>query len=300
MKQSLKLQCLKSQCLKSQWKGFLFLLPSLMGICLFYILPYWTIFHYSVQNNPIQKEFVGLSNYSALMKNQAFSQAVMNTASVTVLGVFMILPLSLFFAEFLDNRKKWKLVSWVRTCMLSPMVVPAACIVMVWEALYNRQGIMNQILNAFGVESILWMQSGWSKLVMISLFLWKYIGYNMIVFEAALAEIPNDQLEVARLEGAGNWIIFLKIKLRSISPTLLFLTLLSVMNSLKIFREVYLLSGDYPDKHMYLLSHFLNNTLRTLDYQKMSAAAILFSLAMIVIIGVLFLLEQYVGKDMEK
>ncbi len=286
--------------IKSQWKGTAFLMPSLIGITLFYILPYRSVIRYSMQNNPVQKEFVGLQNYADLMENTAFSQAVTNTVWVTVSGVLMILPISLYLAELLDNRKGWKLSSWIRTCILSPMVVPAACIVMVWEVLFCQQGVINQILNFFGADPVLWMQSGWSKIVIISLFLWKYTGYNMIVFCGALSGVPQDQIEVARLEGAGKRSIFFRIKLRSISPTILFLTLISVMNSLKIFREVYLLSGDYPNQNMYLLSHFLNNTLRSLDYQKMSAAAILFSLAMILIIGVLFLLEQFMGKDMEK
>lgn len=74
---------------------------------------------------------------------------------------------------------------------------------------------------------------------------------------------------------------------------------MSLINSFKIFREVYLLTGDYPYDSLYLLQHFMNNTFRSLDYQKLSAAAIIMSLFMLVLIGILFLTENHFGKDME-
>ena len=82
--------------------------------------------------------------------------------------------------------------------------------------------------------------------------------------------------------------------------TIFFVLILSLINSFKIFREVYLLTGDYPYDKMYLIQHFMNNTFRSLDYQKLSAAAVIFSLAMIVIIGILFIAENKFGEDVEE
>ena len=122
----------------------------------------------------------------------------------------------------------------------------------------------------------------------------------MILFLAALNNIPKDLLEVAELEGAGKLYRLLHIKLRYLSPTILFVTILSLINSFKLFREVYLLTGDYPYEDLYLLQHFMNNTFKSLDYQKLSAAAMIMSLVMIVIIGAMFIAENKFGGDVEE
>ena len=89
------------------------------------------------------------------------------------------------------------------------------------------------------------------------------------------------------------------IKLRYLSSSILFVTILSLINSFKIFREVYLLTGDYPYETLYMLQHYMNNMFRSLDYQKLSAAAILMSMVMIVLIGILFFAENVLGKDLD-
>lgn len=121
----------------------------------------------------------------------------------------------------------------------------------------------------------------------------------MILFMSALSGIPKDIIEVAELEGASKLYQFFHIKLRYLSPTILFVLILSLINSFKIFREVYLLTGDYPFDRLYMLQHFMNNTFNSLDYQKLSAAAVLFAGIMIVIIAILLFAENYFGKDVE-
>ena len=135
-------------------------------------------------------------------------------------------------------------------------------------------------------------------IVVIIMFLWKNLGYNMILFLAALSNIPGDILEVATLEGAGPVYKFFHLNLRYLSPSILFVTILSLINSFKIFREVYLLTGDYPDA-LYMIQHFMNNTFSLLEYQKLSSAAIVMSLVMAVIIAILFAAEYWFGKDVE-
>ena len=136
-------------------------------------------------------------------------------------------------------------------------------------------------------------------IVIVVLFLWKNLGYNMILFMTALASVPKDILEVARLESANSIQTFFYIKLRYLSSTIMFVTIMSLINSFKIFREIYLLTTDYPYDTIYMLQHYMNNKFRNLDYQALSAAAILMSLVMIVIIAVLFVIENYYGKDVE-
>ena len=131
------------------------------------------------------------------------------------------------------------------------------------------------------------------------LFLWKNLGYFMILFMAGLANIPKELLEVADVEGATERYKFFAIKLRYLSPTVLFVTILSLINSFKVFREVYLLTGDYPLGRLYMLQHFMNNTFRSFDYQKLSAAAVIMAIVMVVLIALLFKIEDWFGKDVE-
>ena len=164
----------------------------------------------------------------------------------------------------------------------------------------NINGSVNDVLQGlFGMDSIDWLKSDYGYIVLIILFIWKNLGYNMISFMAALSSIPRDIVEVARLESANCFQIFFKIKIRYLSATFLFVTIMSLISSFKIFREIYLLTGDYPYSSMYMLQTFMNNTFRTLNYQKLSTAAILMSIVMVVIIGLLFWVEDVLGKDVE-
>ena len=92
---------------------------------------------------------------------------------------------------------------------------------------------------------------------------------------------------------------FFAIKLRYLSPTVLFVTILSIINSFKVFREVFLLTGEYPYESLYMLQHYMNNMFRNIDYQKLSAAAVVMALALVVIIAALFIIENRFGKDVE-
>jgi multiple sugar transport system permease protein len=122
----------------------------------------------------------------------------------------------------------------------------------------------------------------------------------MILFMAALGNIPREQIEAAAVDGAGPVRRFFAIKLRYLSPSILFVTILSLINSFKIFREVYLLAGNYPYDRLYLLQHYMNNIFGALDYQRLSAAAVIMALVMVVIIGGLFIAEDRFGKDVEQ
>ena len=101
------------------------------------------------------------------------------------------------------------------------------------------------------------------------------------------------------MEGAPGWYKFFAIKLRYLSPTVLFVTILSMINSFKVFREIYLLTGKYPYEGLYMLQHFMNNTFASLDYQKLSAAAVLMAIFMVGLIALLFKIEDVFGKDVE-
>lgn len=274
-----------------------YIAPSFLGVMLFFILPFLVVIYYSLIDNPISANFVFLDNYSSITGNTSFRTAVRNTFTFSAVAVPLAVVLSLLLAIVLEAKLPFR--SQFRTFFLSPMMVPVASIVLIWQVLFHYNGAVNEVLVKLGGTKIDWMKSDYALIVIVILFLWKNLGYNMILFMAALASIPKDILEVARLESATPLQTFFHIKIRYLSSSLLFVTIMSLINSFKIFREVYLLTGDYPYDSIYTLQHFMNNKFRSLDYQTLSAAAILMSMVMIVIIGILFIAENHFGKDVE-
>lgn len=274
-----------------------FLGPSFLGVLLFYIIPFGVVVYYSFIQGPMNHSFVGLQNYENVWNNTAFRTAVTNTITFTAVAVPLAVILSLVLALILECRIPLK--SQFRTFFLSPMVVPIASVILVWQVLFHLNGVANELLVWFGGDKIDWLKSDFCKVVIVILFLWKNLGYFMILFMAALNNIPRTLLEVADVEGASPLHKFFKIKLRYLSPTVLFVTILSIINSFKVFREIYLLTGDYPYTGLYMMQHFMNNMFAKLDYQRLSSAAVLMALGMILLIAILFAVENWFGKDVE-
>ncbi len=282
---------------RDRLRDLAFLSPSVIGVGVFFILPFFVIVFYSLINNPIQHEFVFLKNFISLFKNSAFRTAAKNTSIFSAIAVPLAVVLPFLLAEMLEARIPLK--SQFRTFFLSPLMVPVASVVLIWQVLFSYNGTVNDLLENFSIEKIDWLKSQYAQVVVVLLFLWKNLGYNMILFMAALNNIPKQLLEVADIEGATPWFKFKHITLRYLSPTVLFVTILSLINSFKVFREVFLLTGEYPVESLYMLQHFMNNTFKSLDYQKLSAAAVLMAIVMVVIIALLFIFEDKLGKDVE-
>ena len=272
--------------------------PSFLGMLMFFVAPFCVVIYYSFIAGALDHSFVGLKNYIAVWNNGAFQIAVKNTAVFSGLSVPLAVVLALVLALMLECRIPFK--SQFRTFFLSPMMVPVASIILVWQVLFHSNGVVNEFLSVFGVKAIDWLKSDYCMVVIVLLFLWKNLGYNMILLMAALNNIPKELLEVAEVEGASKAYQFFHIKLRYLSPTVLFVTILSIINSFKVFREIYLLSGDYPYEGLYMLQHFMNNMYnKNLDYQRLSASAIMLAIVIIALIALLFAIENYFGKDVE-
>ena len=278
--------------------GALWLAPSFLGVAMFYIVPFFVIVYYATIDNPIRRNFVFFDNFINLFGNRAFQDAASNTIKFSVVAVPLAVILSLLIALMLEARIPLK--SYFRTFFLSPLMVPVASVVLIWQVLFHPNGAINELIMLFGARGIDWMQSEFSQLVVVILFLWKNLGFNMILFMAALSNIPRELLETADVEGAGPIRKLLYIKMRYLSPTLLFVTILSLINSFKVFREVYLLTGDYPYGDLYMLQHFMNNIFKSLDYQRLAAAAVVMTIAMVLIILTLFITENRFGRDVEE
>lgn len=271
---------------------------SIAGVLTFYVVPFAVVIYYALIDNVSNGNFVGLDNFVSLFNNAAFKLALKNTGIFSLTAVPFAVILSLALAVLLDQNLPGKSV--FRTIFLSPMIVPAASIILIWQVLFDYNGVLNDITALFGAAPVEWMKSEQGYIVVVLLFLWKNIGYNMIMFMSALAAVPRDIQEVAMLDGCGPVRRFFLIKLRYLASTISYVTIMSLINSFKVFREVYLLTGDYPYDSMYTLQHFMNNTFSSFNYQKLSSAAVVLALIMIVIIAILLWADDRLGKDLEE
>ena len=174
-----------------------------------------------------------------------------------------------------------------KTAFLIPMAVPVASIVLLWRVLFAGQGLANNWITGMGGEAIPWMDSDSAFWVLVGSYLWKNIGYDVVLWLAGLAGINESLFEAAKVDGAGSFRIFWQITLPNLLPSLYTILVLSLINAFKVFREAYLVAGDYPHNSIYLLQHLFNNWFRELSMDKLSAAAVVTALVILVIILVL-------------
>ena len=283
-----------------EWAIFTgYLTPSLVGVLVFFFMPLFMLLVTSFQKSPTNSDFVGFRNYERVLTNDAFINASKNTLTFALISVPLAVILALFIAMLLNSGLPGK--SLFRSFLLNPMMVPVASVVLIWQVFFSYNGVINGIAEKLfdSPDKIDWLKSEYAQIVIMLLFLWKNLGYNMVLFLAALNSIPHEILESAEMDGAGPVKRFFAIKLHYLSPTIFFVGIMSLINSFKIFREVYLLTGDYPFANLYMLQHFMNNSFTHLDYSKLSAGAIIMCIVMVIIVGGLFFAESKFDKDVE-
>ncbi len=273
----------KIQNMESKF-GLGFILPSVIGQCVFFLFPMMIIFYYSMIKNPMNKTFVGLNNYISIWHNEMFLRAMKNTFAFIGISISLIMVLSLLLAMILN--KPLFLRNIFRICFMIPLIVPSVSVLMVWDLLFNFNGALNNAVTALGLTPVDWMNSKYSRILVIIFFIWKNIGYNMVLFLAALQSIPKEQYEAASIDGANKWLMFKHITLINILPTTFFIFIISITNSFRIFREIFLISGEYPQEDIYMIQHYINNLFNVMDYQKLSVSAIylMFFIFMLVVL----------------
>ncbi|MZQ86308.1 ABC transporter permease subunit [Paenibacillus sp. 5J-6] len=288
---------LKKWIRKDGSTALLFLMPSVFGFALFYIIPFAMGVFDSFTSGTADKHFVGLTNYRELLASQSFRKAASNTFYFSAISVPLILVLSLGLAMLLS--KNIYLRQWLRTAYVLPLVVPVASIILIWQMMFDWNGSLNAWLSGFGIERIDWMKTGAARNVIIVVYLWKNIGYNVILFLAGLQQIPKDYYETANMEGAGRLRQFGSITMVYLTTTIIFVVIMSIINSFKVFRETYLIAGDYPHDSIYMMQHYMNNMFTTLNIQKLTAAATMMAGCIILIVIGLLALERRYRQFME-
>lgn len=276
--------------------GYLFLAPSLAGFLIFFALPFVISIYYCFTKGVGEVRFVGFENFVDLMQSKSFLTAAKNTLIFNGVSVPLIMIISLLFAMLLNGRFKGQ--ANFRMFFILPLVIPIASVILVWQIIFNGHGVLNNLLSHMGLPTADWIRSAWSIGVLILIYIWKNCGYNVIMFMAGLNNIPREYYESARIDGAGPFECFFKITLPFLIPTGFFVFIISIINSLKVFREAYLLGGDYPDLHIYMLQHFMNNNFSNLSYQRLSTAAFIMALLVFVIVFLMFKIQGATEKNM--
>ena len=268
--------------MKGKWKQSMaaagFLLPSLAGVTVFYLLPLADVVRRSF-TTAVTGEFTGFDNYRTVFQNEAFLLAAKNTAKFALCCLPILLVSGLLVALLITGSASRK---GFQTCYLLPMAVPAATVALVWQIIFDRSGLLNGALSGIAsafsgkkmVVSIDYMETDAAFWVLVASYVWKNLGYTVTLWAAGLLGIPYQLKEAARVDGAGRGQIFFKIVLPQLKPTLYTITVLSFLNSFKAFREAYLAAGSYPHESIYLLQHLFNNWYVDLALDKMAAAAV--------------------------
>lgn len=271
-----------------------FIAASLIGTGIFLLLPY----AYVVVNSFIKTgsgSFAGLDNYAAVLNSEAFMTAMGNTALFMAVSVPVILVLSLLISVYIYENPR--LAGCLKTSFLIPMAIPVTSVVLMWRFLFDDNGIINGILNACGMDTVNWMNTGAAFWILVLSYVWKNLGYNIILWLAALSAIDPAIGEAARIDGAGGWQRLTRVTLPAAKNGAFVIIVLAALSSFKVFREAYLVAGEYPHDSIYMVQHIFNNWFRNLEIDKLAAGAVINSLILIVLVLLLQRFWERRGDD---
>jgi len=228
--------------------GYLFLAPNMVGFLVFMVFPLvgsllLSFSHWNLIQSPT---FAGLDNYRQLFENPLFWQSLKNTAYFAFVGVPLQIILGLFLAVLLYSNIKG--LEFFRTVYFLPVVSSTVAVSLMWQWLFDSHtGLLNHVLGWFGINPVPWLVSPkWAMPSVILVALWKGIGYNMVIFLAALKGVPEHLYESARIDGANRWQQFWNITFPMISPSTFFVTITSIINSFQVFDVTTVLTGGGP------------------------------------------------------
>lgn len=269
---------------------------SVLGFALFYLFPFLFSLFYALMDSPLNMQFAGLKNFVELLNNQYFMRGLKNTAVFMLVSIPLNMILSLAAALMINRLKRYR--NTFSLVFLIPLVIPSATTAFFWENIFSRYGILNRFLDRLGITGFDWFQSRYGLGVIIVIFVWKNVGYNMALFISGLNNISSQYYECAAVEGAGGFWQFRKITMTYLAPTAFLVLIMTIVNSFKVFKEIYIITGQYPPDHLYMLQHYMNNMFLSLNYPRLASAIYILTVVIVLLIACLFRAENLVSENL--
>ncbi len=274
--------------MKRNMARFLFLAPSFLGVVIFVLLPFGDVVKRSFMT-AVTKEGAGMRNYQTIFTNSAFLLAVKNTFRFTLVCIPLLVAMGLAIALAMGSIRHMQAV---KSLYLFPLAMPTATVAVVWKMLFYEKGFFNKYLEQIcllfhmgeGMETLDYISSGAAFYVLAGTYLWKNLGYTIVLWLAGIMGINKDMLEAAGVDGANKMQRFWYVLLPNLKGSLYIIVVISFLNSFKIYREAYLVAGAYPHDSIYMLQHLFNNWFVNLDLDKMAAAAVVCALFFLIFI----------------
>lgn len=240
----------RSPARRERLTGYLFIGPSVLGFLLFVLGPLLaaallSFTKYDVLTPP---EFNGLANYRRMLADERLATVYGNTIVYVVAAVVLINVLALGLAVLISQRLPKALTYVFRSAYFFPSLVALVYVSIIWQALFQKDtGIINYYLTSVGGPRIDWLNSpGWSKATVVVVDTWRNIGFAMLIYVAALQEVPKDYYEAARIDGAGPWSIFRRITVPLISQATFFNITTTVIGAFQIYESIIVLTRGGP------------------------------------------------------
>lgn len=273
---------------------FLFISPWLIGFVLFMLIPmcasvYISLTEWNILRAPV---FVGLENFKTIFSDPLFYKSVKVTLTYAIFSVPLGVFTSIFVALLLNNKLPGMHV--FRTIFYLPAVVSGVVVAIVWLWMYQPEyGIINTLLAKLGIEGPKWIYSeSWAMPSLVIMSLWN-VGGNIVLYLAALQNVPSEYYEAAQIDGAGWWSRFRSITLPGISPTLLFTSLTGIIGAMQTFTQAYVMSSGGPNNATLFYAYYIYNN--AFVYRKMGIACAQ-AWIMFIIIGILTALSLKVSQ----
>lgn len=230
--------------------GYLFILPSLVHLIIFLLIPLVFSLYLSFSNwrgpSPQNAPFIGLENYEYLFRDRLFWEAMRNTAYYTLLYVPGGMIVSLLVALVMNQKLKG--IYFFRTLFFMPVISSWVAVSIIWITLLDPQvGILNYVLAQFGIAPVNWLgDSSTAMIAIVIISIWKGLGFQMVIWLAGLQAIPEELHEAAAIDGATKRQAFFRITLPLLAPTTFFLAITGVIGSFQVFSPVYVITGGGP------------------------------------------------------
>jgi multiple sugar transport system permease protein len=266
--------------------GYLFVAPSIIGFIVFILGPllavvYFSFTRYDALTPP---EWRGLANYQRLLHDDRLRQVYLNTIIYVIAAVVLINVFALVLAVLVSQRLPKGLTGLFRSVYFFPSLISLVYISLIWQALFQRDtGLVNYYLGGAGLGPINWLNSpSMSRWTVVVVDVWRNVGFAMLIYVAALQDVPKELEEAAQLDGAGPITIFRKITVPMISQAIFFNVTITVIGAFQIYESVIVLTGGGPGDStrsvvMYLAERAFS------DFQIGYASAIAITLFLIIL-----------------